>query len=305
MIAAATSRRREIYLTVKTIEIIQRCDADFKKRLYTIAESIYNDGVRLVSLSGPTCSGKTTAAHMLSKRLGELGKNAHIVSIDDFYYDREYLDELSRKKGLDTIDYDSVDTIDIGALKAFVEEMYTADTVHCPVFDFKLGKSVRYRSISAGENDLFIFEGIQAIYPEVSAVFKQYPSISVYICAASAVDLEGTIFEPNEVRFLRRIVRDYNFRGASPEFSMFLWESVRHNEDLSIFPYVNNCDMHIDSTLPFEINVLKPYLDDILSKVSPNSEFIEETRRIIEKIKDIKPIPREYLSKNSLYNEFI
>jgi len=113
------------------------------------------------------------------------------------------------------------------------------------------------------------------------------------------------VFEPNEIRFLRRIVRDYNFRGASPEFSMFLWESVRHNEEVSIFPYVNNCDMHINSTLPFEINILKPYLDDILAKVPPESEFIEETRRIIEKIKDIEPIPKEYLAKDSLYNEFI
>jgi uridine kinase len=229
----------------------------------------------------------------------------HVISIDDFFYDKEILAERNKGNPNLKIDYDSINTIDFDALVECVKEIFSYGKTLVPKFDFKQGRRVGYVEYDPDDNDLFIFEGIQAIYPEVSAVFKQYPSVSIYICAKSAIDLEGAVFEPNEVRFLRRIVRDYNFRGASPEFTMFLWESVRHNEDQSIFPYVQDCDMHIDSTLPFEINVLKPYLDDVLSKVSPDSEFIEETRRIIEKIKDIKPIPKEYLSKDSLYNEFI
>ena len=286
--------------------LVESAENDFEERLNAIAKRVASDhSVRLVALSGPSCSGKTTTANKLISELEAGGRKVHVISIDDFFYDKEILEKRNKGNPDLKIDYDSINTIDFDALVECVREVFSYEKTLVPKFDFKQGGRVGYVEYDPDDDDLFIFEGIQAIYPEVSAVFKQYPSISVYICAASAVDLEGTIFEPNEVRFLRRIVRDYNFRGASPEFSMFLWESVRHNEDLSIFPYVNNCDMHIDSTLPFEINVLKPYLDDILSKVSPNSEFIEETRRIIEKIKDIKPIPREYLSKNSLYNEFI
>ena len=286
--------------------LVASAENDFEERLDKIAKRVAADhNVRLVALSGPSCSGKTTTANKLISELEAGGRKVHVISIDDFFYDKEILEQRNKGNPDLKIDYDSINTIDFDALVECVREVFSYEKTLVPKFDFKQGRRVGYVEYYPDDDDLFIFEGIQAIYPEVSAVFKQYPSVSIYICAASAVDLDGTVFEPNEVRFLRRIVRDYNFRGASPEFTMFLWESVRHNEDLSIFPNVNNCDMHIDSTLPFEINVLKPYLDDILSKVSPDSEFIEETRRIIEKIKDIKPIPREYLSKDSLYNEFI
>lgn len=285
---------------------VASAEKDFEERLDEIAKRVCDDhSVRLVALSGPSCSGKTTTANKLISELEANGRKVHVISIDDFFYDKEVLAERNKGNTELKIDYDSINTIDFEALVECVREVFSDGKTLVPRFDFKQGRRVGYVEYVPDESDLFIFEGIQAIYPEVAEVFKKYPSVSVYICAMSAVDLEGTVFEPNEIRFLRRIVRDYNFRGASPEFSMFLWESVRHNEDVSIFPYVNNCDMHINSTLPFEINILKPYLDDILAKVPPESEFIEETRRIIEKIKDIEPIPKEYLAKDSLYNEFI
>mgnify|MGYP002511666807 CR=1 FL=1 len=133
-------------------------------------------------------------------------------------------------------------------------------------------------------------------------MFKKYPSVSIYICAQSAVKIGDKIFEPDEIRFLRRIVRDYNFRGASPEFTMYLWESVRRNEEENIFPHVKNCDMQIDSTLAFDVNILKPYLENILKKMPADNEFICAARRIIEKIKEIEPVSRDYLAENSLYN---
>ena len=228
-------------------ELIKKCDEDFRKRLYSIADEIHTDGVRLIGLSGPTCSGKTTAAHMLAERLSEYGKRVHIVSIDDFYYDREYLNELSRAKGLDTIDYDSVDTIDLVALEAFVEEMYSENVVHCPIFDFKTGTRSGSRSISADDDDLFVFEGIQAIYPQVTALFRSHGYASVYISPQSAIHIDGDSFSPNEIRLLRRIVRDTNFRGANVEFTIGLWESVRQNEEKNIFPYVDTCTYKINS----------------------------------------------------------
>lgn len=282
---------------------VEKHEEDFEKRLDDIADRVASDyNIRLIALSGPSCSGKTTTANKLISELESRGRRVHVVSIDDFFYDKERLAEIA---GDGKIDYDSIKTIDFDALVECVENIFSGYKVLVPRFDFKLGKRVEYVEYVFDDGDLFIFEGIQAIYPEITAVFKRYPSISIYICAQSALQIDDKVFEPNEIRFLRRIVRDYNFRGTSPEFTMYLWESVRENEESSIFPYVQSCDVQIDSTLAFDVNILKPYLEDILQKIPEGNEFIGHARRIIEKIKEIEPVSKDYLGENSLYNEFI
>ncbi len=285
---------------------VESHESDFEKRLDEISERVASDhSIRLVALSGPSCSGKTTTANKLISELEARGRKVHVVSIDDFFYDKDKLAEMSKENGDGKIDYDSIKTIDFEALVECVREVFSDGKTLVPRFDFKLGKRTGYVEYDPDDDDLFIFEGIQAIYPEITAVFKKYPSISIYICAQSGIRIGDKLFEPNEIRFLRRIVRDYNFRGASPEFTMYLWESVRNNEETSIFPHVGKCDIQIDSTLAFDVNILKPYLEDILQKMPEDNEFINEACRIIEKIKDIEPVSREYLAENSLYNEFI
>ena len=285
---------------------VEEHEREFERRLDEVAEAVARDhSIKLVALSGPSCSGKTTTANKLIRELRARGRKVHVVSIDDFFYDKERLEEISRKSGDGKIDYDSIKTIDFDALMECVEEIFSDGKTLVPRFDFKLGKRTGYVKYDPDDEDLFIFEGIQAIYPEITAIFKKYPSVSVYICAESGVRIGDKVFEPNEIRLLRRLVRDYNFRGSSPEFTMYLWESVRSNEDANIFPHVDGCDMRIDSTLAFDVNILKPYLEDVLKKMPEDNEFIEGARRIIEKIKDIEPVSREYLTEDSLYNEFI
>ncbi len=292
--------------TVNMRDHIKKCDADFRTRLFDIADGICREGiVRIISLSGPTCSGKTTAATMLAGRLAENGKNVNIVSIDDFYYDRDYLHELSLKKGTDSIDYDSIDTIDVEALETFIKEAFTCDEVHSPVFDFKTGVRTGYRAIRTSANDVFIFEGIQAIYPQITRLFRPYGAISVYICPSSSVEAGGEIFEPNEIRLMRRLVRDHNFRNADAEFTMRLWDSVRENEEKNIFPYAHSCAYQIDSSKPYEIGILKPYLENILRDISLNSKYYKRSVEILEKIANVAPIDSALIGDDSLYKEFV
>ena len=286
-------------------ELIRKCDGDFKQRLYSIADCIYNDKVRLIGLSGPTCSGKTTAASMLAARLEAHSKRVHIVSIDDFYYDRDYLNALSAKKGLDTIDYDSVDTIDLSTLEDFVEQMYSSDEVRCPCFDFKTGTRSGYRKISATEDDLFIFEGIQAIYPEVTALFEPHGYVSVYIAPLSPLRVGKAEISPTDIRLLRRIVRDTNFRGTKAEFTLTLWKSVRQNEEKNIFPYKDQCTYKIDSTQEYELQILKPFLVNILSPIRESSEHYETARRILGQLADVSAADAALVGKDSLYREFV
>lgn len=287
-------------------KFVSDCEDVFEARLQEVADAICSDPtVRLVALSGPSCSGKTTTANKLISELSAHGKNVHVVSIDDFYYDKDYLHARAAADPNVDIDYDSVDTIDLPALTECVREVFSDETTLIPKFDFKQGKRVGYTEIDPSDDDIFIFEGIQAIYPEITSLFDEYSWRSVYICVESGLDFGDLEFEPNEIRMLRRIVRDYHFRNSSPEFTLYLWKSVRANEDRNIFPYVSNVDMRIDSAMPFEINLLKPYLEDVLSKMPEDNEFIATARSIIEKIKDIRPISKDHLRENSLYYEFI
>lgn len=292
------------------IEFIRKCDTDFSERLYLVADKVgsafsNNGSVKIISLSGPTCSGKTTAAGLLSQRLGGYGISVLTVSIDDFYFDRDYLHALATYKGTGKIDYDSVDTIDLDSLKKFIVEICATGRAECPIFDFKTGRRSGMKTLTADKGTVLLFEGIQAIYPEIRALFGSFGLVSIYICPQTPVSDGGEVFLPDEIRLLRRIVRDSNFRGADVGFTLTLWESVRHNEELNIFPYVSDCDFRIDSTHAYEIRVLKPYLERLLPTFGEDSPHKAAAERILQRIASVTPIDSSLIPQNSLYKEFV
>ena len=286
-------------------EYIRDCDKNFSERLKGVADAIASGKDRVICLCGPTCSGKTTAATMLSARLKDYGRDVHVISIDDFYYDRDYLNLLSERKGLDGIDYDSVDTIDLGALGEFVREVFCQEEIHCPVFDFKSGTRVGVRTVKAKETDLFIFEGIQAIYPQVTELFEPIGYVSVYIAPLRALSVNGDTVSPNRIRLLRRLVRDSNFRGANAEFTLKLWESVRANEEKNIFPFVESCNYKIDSTHDYELGILRPYLEGLLQNFPSDSKYSDKVKEILIQMSAVEPISSALIEGGSLYLEFV
>ena len=287
-------------------EWIKKCEEEFAEKFFDIAEDICaRRALRVVRLFGPTCSGKTTAAEILISFFSKLSKRAHVVSIDDFFYGRERLLELARQKGLEGLDYDSPDTIDCDALRDFVREIFTADEVHCPTFDFVEGRRTGYKTMSVDDDDIFIFEGIQANYPNVIPLLSEYGSASVYIAPQESVRAGGEVFEPNELRLMRRLVRDYQFRGSSPEFTLMLWESVRDNEEKNIFPYLGQPDYTVSSSMDYEIGVLKPYLRDIIGKMDKNDKHYGDAAEILRKIEGVEEISSELILPGMLYCEFV
>ncbi len=287
---------------------VKEGEADFEKRLTALTKAVsHEEDIRLITLSGPTCSGKTTTAKKLISTFAECSKRVNIISIDDFYYNTDRLLEISRAKGIDGVDYDSADTIDLLALDEFIEEILDngMKEVHCPIFDFKQGRRTGYRTLECTESDIFVFEGIQALYPQVTELFDHHVFSSIFICAQSTLDVDGIIFEPNEIRLLRRLVRDNHFRATPPEFTFNMWNGVRNNEEINIFPYANACKYKIDSVFPHEISLLKPYLLNCLPTVSSDSKYFETAQKILEKISPIEALPKDFIAENSLYHEFI
>ena len=284
---------------------IKECDERLFAKMDAISREICADGeIKLIRLIGPTCAGKTTAAEMLEKSFASMGKKLHTISIDDFYFDKEILH--SRTKNGE-IDYDSPETIDTAELRRFVNEIFTKDRSHAPIFDFTLGRRNGYREYECGDDDVFLFEGIQALYPEISKIFLDsgHSSVEIYIAPQSSVEIGDKIFQPNEIRLMRRIVRDRNFRGAEAEFTLKLWKSVRDNEEKNIFPYVGKCKYSIDTTMPYEIGVLKPFLVAALSSIPEDSPYRKEVDLMLEKIESAVSISCELIPENSIYREFV
>ncbi len=289
-----------------TRDMVRDCEARFAQRLREIADMLgEKPSLRVCTLTGPTCSRKTTAAKMLVSELARYGKRMHVISIDDFYYPTDYLRKMSKEKGLDGIDYDSVDTIDLCTLSVFCEEIFASSVVHCPIFEFGHGRRTGYRELSIDENDVFLFEGIQAAYPEVTALLGAHGSVRLYIAPHTPIVTEEHTFLPNEIRLLRRIVRDEHFRDTSAEFTMGMWESVRRNEEAHIFPYVTKDHVAIDSTMPYELGMLRPFLEHALASVSPNSPHRVQADQILASIQSIPPLPSDWIEDGFLYSEFI
>ncbi len=261
-------------------------------------------GERIITLSGPTCAGKTTAAEKLVRELSERGRRVQVVSLDDFFYGRKILHEKARSKGLD-IDFDSPDAIDFDALSTAVSDILSGKTVRMPIFNFKKGERDGYRSLTPSREDVFLFEGIQAIYPEVTALLSGHAYRSIYISVESGIRQGDAFFEPHTVRLARRLVRDYLFRGAGPDFTFFLWESVRANEEKNILPYAHTANVTMDTTLPYEMSMLKPYLLPLLDKIGETDLYYHAAKEMRQMLDGIAEIDVSYLPEHSLYHEFL
>jgi uridine kinase len=226
------------------------------------------------------------------------------MSIDDFYFDCEYLAERSRKNGI-PLDYDSPATIDIELFARVVDDIENRDRVKLPKFDFKSGSRRGFEEISITDGDVFLFEGIQVLYPRVISVIEQEQGKVMGVRSTSAIDVCGTVFEPDLIRLCRRLVRDSNLRGSTPEITLPMWAGVRDNEEKNIFPHFHRCNVMIDTTMPYEMNVLSPYLKKLLAGIERTSPYYEQSKYILDLISNIEGISSDVIGKNSLYKEFV
>ena len=261
--------------------------------------------LHFLGLTGPTCSGKTTTAEMLTDAFAMAGKQIHVISIDDFYYDKDYLQRMAEKKGLTGLDYDSEDTIDVALLEECVRSLRAQKRTVLPKFNFQTGMREEGEEILPSAKDIFLFEGIQVLYPRVDEILQGKGYRSIHIAPQSSVETGGEVFEPNEIRLMRRLVRDYRFRNSSPEFTLTLWQSVRENEERMIFPNVHRCDYRIDSTMPYEVGILKPFLESILRTIPKDAQCERLVQTILAELKNVQALSADLIPEKSLYKEFI
>ncbi|MGN1096193.1 MAG: uridine kinase [Eubacteriales bacterium] len=280
-------------------DFIEAREADFRSQVETVASLIAADkNIKIITLSGPSCAGKTTSSHILERELEEkYGMDSKIISIDDFFKDR---DDIAKQE---KPDYESILSIDFEYFKECVNNILSGNDTYLPRFDFTSGKrDDDYELYRPHKNGVVVFEGIQAMYPEITAILPANSVASVYIDILDDVYAYGSLFSRRDIRFYRRLVRDFKFRGASVSKTLFLWNDVIENEKKNIFPYSFGARYSINSSLLYEINVIKSYLINILSYEDGTEHIFDGIRQKFSSVPDISP---EFVPKDSVFREFI
>ncbi len=283
------------------IAFVNECERDFEHRLDEVSKKAISSGVTTLLLSGPTCAGKTTTANKIIYDFHECGKEVTIISLDDFFKERN--EDREVKEG-EKIDYDSVDVLDLELLADCIKRLRAGNTIRVPIFDFLTQKRSGFNEHKIDSNEIIIFEGIQAVYPEITSLFDtEYKGI--FINVNEDICINGEYFTKNEIRLIRRLVRDRKFRGATAEFTFYLWETVRANEEKSIFPNKDICEIQIDSFMGYELFLMKSYLIDTLLEINKESKYYEKAMKLLNKLSHLDEIDYKYIPKGSLYTEFL
>jgi uridine kinase len=279
---------------------VEDSERNYKNQVLKIATEISElDHIKFLTLSGPTCSGKTTTSYILEHEFEKRGSTVKIISIDDFYRNRNDISDDEKP------DYESISAIDFPIFQSCVDKILKGETAMIPIYDFKDGVRKGFVPYTPVEHEIIIFEGIQAIYPEILSTLPKDISKSIYISVSDDVNANGTIFDKRDVRFFRRLLRDFLFRSATPERTLELWDGVVENEDKNIIPNEKNADYTINSFLPYELGVIKPYLLHVVSYDFSKSHEKELYDLIQMKFKNIEEIPSRFVPTDSVFREFI
>ncbi len=284
-------------------EAISEAEAIYENRITEVAERVVNDkSVRVILLAGPSGSGKTTTANLISDKIKSLGEKSVVVSLDDFY--RSTHDEAYPKLKNGTNDYESPDALDTELLIATLGKIIAGESFSIPKYDFKCGRragAVEYGSFADG---CVIVEGIHALNPRFSDPFPRQSVLKVFVSVSTNInDNIGRILSGKKMRFIRRSVRDSIYRNSDANRTLAMWANVLKGENEYLYPYKESADLRFDTFHIFELGVMKPYLDTLLTDevVSANPY----ARIVKDAMAKIPVIDEALVPQSSLIREFI
>ena len=285
-------------------DLINVSEALQEKKISQIADMISTRrGVKMVLISGPSSSGKTTFCKRLSIQLLTCGVKPVPISLDDYFVHRE--DTPKDEHG--EYDYESLYALNIPLLNKQLNALFAGEEVELPHYNFQTGRSVRSgRRLRLADDEVLVVEGIHALNPELTAQIPEEQKFRVYASALTTILLDTHNYIPTtDNRLLRRIIRDYKYRGVSARETIKRWPSVRAGENKWIFPYQENADAMFNTALLFELAVLKSQVEPLLELVPENADEYAEAYRLLKFMKYIAPIPNRQLPPTSLLREFL
>ena len=285
-------------------QLITLSEALQEKKIVNIAEDITDRrSVKMVLIAGPSSSGKTTTSKRLSIQLLANGLTPVTISLDDYFVDREH----TPKDENGEYDFEHLHALNLDLLNEQMNALFKGEEVELPKYNFQTGRSERSgRKLRLKGNEVLVVEGIHALNPELTAKIPDALIYRVYASALTTILLDSHNYIPTtDNRMLRRIIRDYKYRGVSARETIRRWPSVRAGENKWIFPFQENADAMFNTAMLFELAVLKSQAEPLLEMVPENADEYSEAYRLLKFLKYIRPIPNRQVPSTSLLREFL
>lgn len=285
--------------------IIQVAEALHEKKIAGIADKIAasNKDVRLVLIAGPSSSGKTTFAQRLSIQMVVNGIRPVPISMDDYFKDRN--DTPRKPDG--SFDFESVEAVDIELFNDHLKRLLAGECVKIPKYNFRCGmREYRGREIKLGDNDVLVLEGIHALNDRISEAVPANKKMKIYISALTPMQLDAyNRIHTTDMRLLRRLVRDSQFRSHDALVTLQLWDDVRRGEEKYIFPFQDGADIMFNTSLVYEFAVLKKYAEPLLKSIRPEEAVYTRAHRLLELLSHVRGMDDAAIPTNSILREFI
>ena len=294
----------EAILNNHTSELINVSEALQEKKIADIAEEIVaRKNVRMVLIAGPSSSGKTTTCKRLSVQLLANGVKPIGISLDDYFLDRE----KTPKDETGDYDFENLHALDIPFLNEQMKALFAGEEIELPKYNFQKGKRENSgHRLKLNDNEILVVEGIHALNPELTALIPEKQKFRVYASALTTILLDSHNYIPTtDNRLLRRIIRDYKYRGVSAQETIRRWPSVRAGENKWIFPFQENADVMMNTAMLFELAVIKTQAEPLLQQVPEKCPEYSEAYRLLKFLKYFHPIADRDLPPTSLLREFL
>ena len=288
----------------KEKECILVDEALHEKRIIEIANQIKNrNNVKVILIAGPSSSGKTTFAKSLGVQLRLNGLKPVTISVDNYFLEREE----TPKDEFGQYDFESIHAIDLKLFNDHLRKLISGETILAPTFDFITGRKVyKGNTMSLSNDEVLVIEGIHCLNDELTNEIDKKFKFKIYISALTVLNIDYyNRISTTDTRLVRRIVRDYNFRGYSALHTLSMWDSVNRGEKKNIFPYQEQADAMFNSSLVYELGVLKNYAMPLLLKIDNHQPEFSEAKRLYRLLSYFEPINPKYIPNQSLIREFI
>lgn len=285
-------------------DYIQKNEILYDENIREVAEKVSKDkNIKAIYISGPSSSGKTTTSKKLALYLNAKGYDTLVISTDDYFVERK--DTPRKSDG--SYEYEIVEALDIKLFNNHIKSLLNGDEIIKPTYNFITGeKEYKGKPISLKENQILIVEGLHAINERLSSSIDKKNKLKVYISPFTPVGLDRhNHISTTDLRLLRRMVRDYKHRGYSATDTLEAWKGMRSSEEEYVYPYQREADMVINTSLSYEIGVLRTYAEPLLYSVDKNNDCYEEAIRILKFLDGFLAIPSEYVPYTSVLREFI
>ena len=287
----------------ESLELILISEALHAQRFARLAADIAKrKELRLVSIAGPSGSGKTTSANRLRIQLRVCGLRPVTISLDDYFVDREHTPRDAEGR----YDFEVLEALDIDRINEDLEGLLAGEEVTLPRFDFLTGKRMTGPTLRLSRGDILIIEGIHGLNERLTQTIGAEEKLLIYVSCLTAVNFDRhNRTSTTDNRLLRRLVRDHRLRGKSPEATLAQWPSVIRGSQSHIFPYQEGADVMFNSALPYELSVLKAYVEPLLRSVVDDSSCYGEAQRLLAMLRFMPLIRSQEVPNNSILREFI